>query len=225
MIKNILAYGDSFTAGHGIDTDDAWPTVLGNMLGIPSKNNGVRGGSNKLSIINLLNDFSNIENPSETLVGFSWTSAARTCFYDFGWQNILPNFDDHRDYINDFSRNYYGHVYNDIDALNEIVLQQIFLTAFLKEKNIKYFFINSLKDISPESLSKTAKSEMYIKEHENFLSLLDKEKFLLGYNNSIYSDFCQNLGMVSDDGFHPNTEAHKMIATRAFWFLKDQNIL
>lgn len=225
MIKRIIAYGDSFTAGHGVKETEAWPIVLGKMMGVPVNNRGIRGGSNKLSIVKLLNDFSAIGDPSEVLVAFSWTSASRTCFYNHGWQNVLPNFEDKDVRVNNYAKKYYGHIYNDVDVLSDIVLQQIFLTSFFKERNIKYFFVNSLKDVSPEFLESNSNTQLYLREHKSFLSLLDRERFMLGYNGSIFHDYCQSLDMRADDGYHPSAEAHKMVAARAFWFLFDQKIL
>jgi hypothetical protein len=239
MIDRLITFGDSFTAGYGVGEELAWPSYLGKMLGLSVINHGVPGGSNRLSIIKLLNTISTIECPENVLVGFSWTTAARTCFYNeetAEWKNIIPHWKDKDDSSNKFSNIYYGSVYNDIDALTDLIIQQVYVTSFLKQRNIKFFFINSLRDVNLEYLSylkkqdnknedKIQKLEKFLEQHREMTSLVDKDLFVLEYDQSIKEIFCDALSMYCEDNQHPNAAAHHMTAGRIFWFLHDRKIL
>lgn len=236
MIKKLITYGDSFTAGDGVYKEQAWPSYLGSMLGLEVINRGEPGGSNKLSIIKLMNDLGEVDDPEELLVGFAWTSGSRTCFYNKSWKNVLPNWNDKDNRVNKFSTAYYGAIYTEIDALLELVTQQIFVSTFLKQRKIKFFFINSMRDINIDyvtylrvqdenNVEQIEEHESFLKENKNLINLVDKDLFVLGYNNSIKETFCDALSMYCEDNQHPNAAAHHMTAGRIFWFLHDCKIL
>jgi hypothetical protein len=236
MITKLLTYGDSFTAGDGIDPQYAWPAYLGKMLGLEVDNRGLPGGSNKLSIIKMMNDLGSLTGHGNLLVGFSWTSASRTCFYNTCWKNVLPHWDDKDDRVNVFSQAYYGAVFTEVDALFELISQQIFVSSFLRERKIKFFFINSMRDINidyvvylktkeKQNLEQIKEHESFLNEYKNLINLVDKTKYVLGYDHSIKEDYCDTLNMYCDDGHHPSYDAHNMVAARIFWFLHDNKIL
>lgn len=236
MIKKLITYGDSFTAGHGVYEEQAWPAYLSSMLGLKLLNRGVPGGSNKLSIIKLMNDLGEIDNPEELLIGFAWTSGSRTCFFNTSWKNVLPNWDDKDDSVNVFSTAYYGKIYTEVDALLELVTQQIFVSTFLKQRKIKFFFINSMRDINidyvtylkmqdEKNVKQIKEHGLFLQEYKNLINLVDKESFVLGYDNSIKETYCDALSMYCEDNQHPNAAAHHMTAGRIFWFLHDSKIL
>jgi len=239
MIDRLITFGDSFTAGFGVGEEFSWSSYLGKMLSLSVINHGVPGGSNRLSIIKLLNTISTIDHLENVLIGFSWTTASRICFYNdvsSEWKNVIPHWNDADFVANKFSKIYYDNIYTDIDALTDLVMQQIYVTYLLKQKNIKFFFINSIRDINLEFVShlkeqkikdevKIKKFETFMTQHKNMISLLDKNMFALGYDQSIKEIFCDGLNMYCDDNHHPNAAAHHMTAGRIFWFLHDRKIL
>lgn len=221
MIKKIYAYGDSFTAGDGVKKEDAWPQLLANIMDLEVVNRGVPGGSNKLSVIHLLNDFAAIDNPEETLVLFSWTGIMRTAVYHKGmksWQNILVGHDPQDPDLKALHDAWYGLLYNDYDGQLDFYSQQIFVSSFLESKNVKYAFINSFVE---NYIDKIAFAEQY----NNIIKLLPKDKFVLGYDRSIYDIVCSVLNMRCADDYHPSEEGHAYVAAEFYKFIKDNNIV
>ncbi len=221
MIDKIYAYGDSFTAGDGVASKDAWPAKLSKLLKIPAANKGIPGGSNKLSVINLLNDFADIENPESTLVVFSWTGISRTAVYfpeKKQWENILLGHDPYEEYLKNKKDMWYEHIYNDYDGLMEYYMQQIFVASFLESRNVKYAFINSFLE---SYLDKTPFEEQY----KNLVKLLPIDKFVLGYDKSIYDIYCVGKGMKCSDDYHPSEKAHAAIAKKIKLFFNKSNVL
>jgi lysophospholipase L1-like esterase len=219
MIDKIYAYGDSFTSGDGVASEDAWPAKLGKSMKLPVVNKGIPGGSNKLSIINLLNDFADIENPEQVLVLFSWTGLSRTAIYhpEFKkWENVLLGYEPEDPYLKKKKDHWYEHVYNDYEGLMEYYTQQIFVASFLEAKKIPYAFINSfLEEINKEPFEE---------QYKNMVKLLPTNKFVLGYNTSVYEVYCVNKGMKCSDGYHPNEKAHSALAKKVKTFLKNIQI-
>lgn len=221
MIKTIYAYGDSFVAGDGVNPDEAWPVVLANRFNLKVKNNGVPGGSNKLSIITLLNDFADIEKPKEAFVIFSWTGIMRTAFYHKGlstWRNVLVGHDPKDEELKKLNDLWFGQIYNDYDGQWEFYSQQVFVSSFLESRKIKYIFINSFVE---EYIDKDA----FRKQYKNLIKLLPKEKFILGYDSSIYDIFCKKLKMICQDGYHPSVLGHEKIADIAEIYLKENKLI
>lgn len=217
MIDKIYAYGDSFVAGDGVGLKDAWPAKLGKSMKTPVINRGIPGGSNKLSIINLLNDFSEIENPKNALVIFSWTGISRTAFYfpeKKQWENILLGHEPYEDYLKKMKNVWYEHVYNDYEGLMEYYMQQIFVASFLESRNVQYAFINSF-------LENYIDKEPFENQYKNMIKLLPTTKFILGHDQSIYDVYCVGKNMKCDDGYHPSKKAHADLAKKIKLFLKD----
>jgi lysophospholipase L1-like esterase len=221
MIDKIYAYGDSFTAGDGVESKDAWPAKLGDMMKTPVINRGIPGGSNKLSVINLLNDFADIERPDKALVVFSWTGISRTAVYfpeKKQWENIMLGHDPWDPYLKKMKANWYEYVYSDYEALMEYYMQQIFVASFLEARKVQYAFINSF-------LEGYVDKEPFKDQYKNMVKLLPTKKFVLGYDKSIYAVYCNDKGMVCADGYHPNEEAHAELAKKIKLFLRDIRLI
>ena len=60
MYSKLYVYGDSFVHGDTISQELTWANKIGKEFGWEVFNRGVAGGSNKLSVINLLNDLSTL---------------------------------------------------------------------------------------------------------------------------------------------------------------------
>lgn len=207
-INEIYTYGDSFTAGDGVATEDAWPAQLGKLFNVPVVNRGVPGGSNKLSIINLLNDFVEIENPENTMVIFSWTGISRTAVYfdeKKRWENILLGHDPYEQFLKEKKRIWFEYVYDDYEGLMEYYSQQIFVSSFLAARKVQYALMNSF-------LENYLVRDSFDEQYKNMVKLLPKDRFILGYDNSIYQLYCVDQGMTCKDGYHPSEEAHLLVA-------------
>lgn len=220
MIDKIYAYGDSFTAGDGVASKDAWPAKLADLMKTPVVNRGIPGGSNKLSIINLLNDFADIENPERALVVFSWTGISRTAVYypeKKQWENILLGHEPYEPYLKKMKDAWYEHVYNDYEGLMEYYMQQVFVASFLESRNVQYAFINSF-------LENYIDKEPFENQYKNMVKLLPTKKFVLGHDKSIYEVYCVGKGMKCSDGYHPSEEAHAELAKKIKLFLRDARL-
>lgn len=221
MIDKIYAYGDSFTAGDGIAQPDAWPAKLGELMNTPVVNRGVPGGSNKLSVINLLNDFTDIENPERTLVVFSWTGISRTAVYfpeKNMWENILLGHEPYEPYLKKMKDVWYEHFFTDYEGLMEYYMQQIFVASFLESRNVRYAFINSF-------LEGYLDKKPFEDQYKNLVKLLPTDKFVLGHDKSIHEVYCVVKGMTCADGYHPNEEAHDLLAKKIKFFLRDMHLI
>ena len=216
-INEIYAYGDSFTAGDGVASSSAWPNKLGKLLKIPVSNRGVPGGSNKLSIINLLNDFADIKNPEQSLVVFSWTGISRTAVYfeeKKTWENILMGHEPYEPFVQEKKKLWFGQVYNDYEGLMEYYSQQIFVSSFLKSRNVPYVFMNSF-------LENYIVKESFDTQYQNMVKLLPVDRFVHGHDKSIYQLYCVDQGMTCKDGYHPSVKAHRLISKDIKAFLEN----
>jgi lysophospholipase L1-like esterase len=218
MINKIASYGCSFIYGDGVEKHEAFPEQLGELLQVPVRNRGVNGSSNKLSLTYLIDDISK-QDYSNTLVVFGWTGIQRTHVWndmDNYWIPILPAWlpDD----INqrELVKFYYGNMYTDFDAFLTFYQQQLLAQSLLKQYNIPYVFVNAFR-------------EEYIFYHDKnlqrIIDMIDKTKFLFGYEQSIRKVVCAEKNMICSDGWHPSTEGHKLVAEECLDFLKKIEIL
>lgn len=218
MIDRIVSYGCSFVYGDGVKKDEAFPEQMGKMLNLPTRNRGVNGASNKLSITYLIDDMSK-EDYSNTLVILGWTGIQRTHVWneiDNYWVPILPAWLPKEINHKELVKFYYGNMYTDFDAFNTFYQQQLLVQSLLKQLNIPYIFVNSFK-------------EEYILYHDDnlqkIIDMIDKSKFLFGYYNSIRKLICEGQKMICSDGWHPSTEGHTLIAEECIKLLKQNNMI
>jgi hypothetical protein len=219
MIEKLIAYGDSFVQGGGLDPNnpilihpDSWPFLLAKKLKITDvTNRGVGGGSNKLSIIKLFEDTKRLVNPENTLIIFVWTGMQRTCVYHEDtkeWQNILIGhqsvFKKHRE-VSDF---YFKLMHSDLDSYLTLMQQRMFVKLYLEYIKVKYFFANSF--IEQPHIYKGTQVDSFI-----------KEKYLFGYTESLHQKVCNEKKMVSYDKFHPNQEGYNYIADIMVDYIKN----
>jgi len=223
MIKKILAYGDSFVQGGGLDPNDtmsihkdSWPFQLAKILNVDDvQNRAVGGGSNKLSINRLLQDTKNIVDSENTLIVFCWTGLQRTCIYHEStdeWQNILVGhrsiYENYRK-ISDF---YYELMYTDTDGLLTLIQQHTFVKLYLEHIKVKYLFANSF----------IGEPHLY---NENQVAPFFREKYLFGYTGSIRDTVCLEKKLLSPDRFHPSFWGHKYVAKTMIEFMKNEGII
>jgi lysophospholipase L1-like esterase len=221
MIDKIYAYGDSFTAGDGVSNNEAWPAKLSELLTVPEVNRGVPGGSNKLSIINLLDDFIKIKSPEKTFVVFSWTGISRTAVYfeeKERWENILLGHEPYDPFLKKKKEEWYAYVYDDFEGLMDYYSQQIFVSSFLTARNVPFVFVNSF-------LEHYLVREKFDKKYSNIVKLLPADKYVLGYDNSIYQSYCVDKKMTCSDGYHPSAEAHRELAIEIKTFAEKLKII
>lgn len=222
MIEKLIAYGDSFVQGGGLDPNnpmlihsDSWPFLLAKKLKITDvTNRGVGGGSNKLSIVKLFEDTKNLANPENTLIIFVWTGMQRTCVYhetENIWQNILVGhrslIEKHRK-VSDF---YYEYMYSEHDSYATLLQQHVFVKLYLEYSKVNYFFANSF--ISNPHLYK-----------EDQIDLFFREKYLFGYTGSLHQKACYENKMISMDKFHPNAEGYNYIADEMFYYINNNMV-
>lgn len=224
MINKLIAYGDSFVMGGGLRNDNivyenSWPQLLGKKLGIDAINRGVGGGSNKLSINNLLEDIESIK-CKDVLVIFSWTGAQRTAIFDEDqrtWYNYLPGHVPPDKNVQKKFKFYFESMYTDTDAALTLYTQQIFLSSFLNSLKVPYFFINSFNDMN--------QFFHYRSVWPHIFDMIDKSKYMLGYDNSIYNRICKILGKTCQDKFHPNEEGHDILASMMVNYINENNLI
>lgn len=209
FVNKILAYGCSFTYGDSVGIEHAWPKHLGDLFNVPVTNRGLSGGSNKLAMNRLFEDITQTEY-AHTLVVFSWTGIQRTTFYDDEYNQWIPLLVGHEPpdpKLANKSKLYFKYLYTDYDAMYTYYTQQLSVQAFLEARNIEYLFINAFK-------------EDYIFYDDNSLgamrSSINKEKFVYGYENTIYNQICIKDKLIAIDGFHPSEEGHQAVAKEIY---------
>lgn len=224
MIKKIVAYGDSFVQGGGLNPDDAmaihpdsWPFQLGKKLGVPVSNRGKGGGSNKLSIIKLMEDADRGLLTKDTLVVFAWTGIQRTTYYDQNnneWNDLLIGHTHQTPSRMLIHKLYYERMYSDYDAILQLFQQQMFVDFYLKWLGVKHFFVNSFSEFSYLPIAACP-----VKLADDF-----KENYLLGYSNSLLDEIVRTRGLVCSDTYHPSIEGHALIAALMEDYIKDRGL-
>jgi len=224
MISEIYAYGCSFVYGDGVKKEDAWPQLLGNKFNVPVFNRGERGGSNKFSLIRFFEDLKKFT--PDTFIIFSWTGFTRTMFYSRkfnNWNMYLPghvplNEDNTISEDGENMKYFYANIYSDYDSLTTLYQQQLLLQNFLENNKLNYAFMNAVDDNlllryrfwENDSLTK------------NLHSGIKKEKYFLGYNNSLNKIVCKDMKLIAPDGYHPSEGGHKWIADNLYNFINAQ---
>jgi lysophospholipase L1-like esterase len=232
MVKKLIAYGDSFVMGGGILPNnttypDSWPQLLGKKLGIEAINRGVGGGSNKRSINNLLEDIEIIKQEN-VLVIFSWTSPQRTVFFDEkyqSWQNYLVGHEHPDYYIQKKYKFYFELLYSDTDAILTLYNQQLFLSSFLDSIKVPHFFINSFNELQHNNKLFLNFVKNYRLKWPHIFDMIDKNKYMLGYDDSIHNSICKNLGKTCSDHFHLSEEGHEILASMMVDYINKNNFI
>lgn len=213
MFTKLYIYGDSFVHGDTLNQELTWANRLAQETNLNIFNRGVAGGSNKLSVIKLLNDLCELETLDDMLIIFSWTSIHRSCVYieeKNNWYNILVNYQNKNKLLKDIETSYFKYMHTNFDALYNFYSQKILVQSFLKQLNVPYLFVNSFLDKHEiiDELTEPFKMEKFV----------EKEKYLLGYDNSVYDEVCIKYGLIGEDGFHPSEEGHYL----AMQLIKDE---
>lgn len=218
-IKKLYVYGDSFVHGDGLDQNFVWPNLLAIKLGANVENRGAAGGSNKLSLHRLFRDLADLKKFSKsTLIIFAWTSIHRSCYWDTidnEWYNFLVNFRN-KNHIKKITEEvYYNYIHSDFDAVQTQIIQAITVQSFLALNDIKYFFINSFRDEEDGS-------RLMFDELKPMEQLILKDKYLLGYENSIRKEVCIKKALLGKDKFHPCTQGHNLASDLILQDLKSK---
>lgn len=219
-IRKIVAYGCSFTQGAGIDRENpldihpkSWPFLVSKNLGTEQVINRAQGGgSNKFSMIRLFTDIIS-EDLSDTLIIFSWTSIFRTVYFDstkHNWETIMINSNLSDKKLKNAYDHYYSTIFTEYEATYDLIQQQLFLQAFLKERNIEHVFVNGIRD--------NQDLDPFLFKLE---SIIDKNNYALGYYDSISNEVSRNNFRCYDQ-YHPTEEGYVHIANLITQFIKEK---
>lgn len=138
-MRRLVTFGDSFTYGHWLDTNDkypsdrAWPAMLGSMLGCTVLNKSVPGYSNIQILRDILN-FNDFQPDDIVIVG--WTYALRDYIFRknlLGMDTSIQVSPWHKD--KKFITKWID-VHNDYDLSIRTGLYMHHAECFLKTKNI-----------------------------------------------------------------------------------------
>jgi len=220
MIKNILAFGCSFTFGDGIDHKDSWPYVLGKKLGVPALNYGRSGGSNKL----IASEFFRIIDPKEhqdSLVVIAWTSYIRSSLWDETekvWEPVIVQQFTRKEKFKQAVDYYYANMFTPYDSFFTMFTIKMSVEAYLKQHGIRYVFLNALHD-----------EWDYQKVVDNILHKMretgDKERYMDFYS-SIYELICNDRQQfICSDNYHPSEAGHELVAGKLADFINKNKLL
>ena len=228
-ITKLFAFGDSFVMGSGLEANPnnvsylSWPFILGEKLKVEYTGNyGIAGGSNKRTVYKFFLTLPDILkcDPTQTLVIFSWTGIARTCLYDDkvgDYFNMLPEFHDKKNDRIKIKEFYYAYVHREVDAVMNFYVQMNTIATYLNHLNVKWFFVRSFNEIHD-----IVRSPRFPKA---FHSLVPKDKFFLGWDNSIQEQICRNEGLICPDQYHPSESGHARIAELMTYYMKKEKML
>ena len=223
----LVTFGCSFTYGHGLSdciaedgsngptaSEQAWPSMLGKLTGMKVDNASEPGSSN-LMITKAIVDYSKYT--KDTVVVVMWSNNDRETIYnDHARQKLhmLPGFlDDHMPRTfwfnkdkNNFKKKvitYYEDYHEDWNATLNQMIRMNFVYAFLKNKGIKSFHVQS-------------------KQHAIDSYYFDK----FSLNNLNFKYFNYKTDFFIDDALdvpnpHPGPNSHKLMAVNIRdWFFK-----
>ena len=154
IIKRLIAFGCSFTTGHGLSdihvpedlTEEftdvsqfSWANVLADMCDVPRVIKAYPGSSNK----RMAHDALTFDYQAGDHVFILWTSTARTCVLESSEKArmMMPNIVEYASYYTKF--------YEDYDCIFMDTLYKKAVTQYLKERGIKYTFSYFSKDDNP----------------------------------------------------------------------------
>jgi hypothetical protein len=199
MIKNILAIGDSFTAGAELinPNRDSWPFLLAKKNNWQVVNQGKGGGSNDRIVRITLEEMQN----EYDLVIIAWTSYDR---FEVNNIDISIYTSENRPLLDEWkwTKDYYKYGYDAYYSFTRYLRQIILLQSYFKQCNQKYLFCNAMDT-----------PELYLKQDYNtpkyLLDQIDKNYFI-GWPN-------EHMGVWQGDcpkgpGGHPLELGHQRIA-------------
>lgn len=221
MIKDILAFGCSFTFGDGVDHLESWPFKLGKRLGVPACNYGKSGCSNKF----IASEVFRLVDPDlskNSLVVVAWTSYIRSSLWDEkerAWDPILLENTSWKPKVKKACEFYFKEMFTDYDAHFTTIALKMSVEAYLKRHGIRYVFLNSIHEEyhylnvvdqtlhnMRESLDKTHYMDLYNSVYE--LLRTDREQYI-----------------CTTDNYHPSIAGHELVANNLVDFIKRNRIL
>ena len=233
MIKNILAFGDSFTYGEELSNreEDSWPSVLAKKLNATVVNYAEPGGSNDKIVRRLIRALSN--NKPADLVVIGWSSPGRTEYCDTdGVFDIWPGnagrlfFAGNCEYRKDLLRHINYH--HNANFLFEHYLQQIIIVqTLLSSHNINYRMCDIVANdyykqqrdfqygikFSPEE-----RTESII--YETYANKIDKTKFIdFGVGGMAEWAF----GLRKGPAGHFLEDGHRLVADKFYEHIKSSD--
>jgi len=220
MIKEVIAFGCSFTYGDGINHKDSWPFILGKKMGIPVKNYGLSGGSNKL----IANEIFRLIDPVEhkdSLVVVCWTSFLRSSLWDEDervWEPVIVQQFTRKEKFRDAVDYYYANMFTPYDAFFTMFTIKMAVESYLKSNGIRYVFLNALHD-----------EWDYQKVVDNILHRMreshDKRRYMDFYS-SIYELICHDREQfICSDKYHPSEAGHDLVAGKLADFINTNKLL
>ena len=141
MIKNILAIGDSFTAGAELSdpVNHSWPTVLANKLNCEVTNLGLPGGSND-RVFRLAVERTLAREYDIVICG--WTNICRLDLVYQGKEFPVTSASTWHHEKFPWLKEYYAYFHDDEHAYHGWLTKIIALQGYFKYKNQQYLFVN-----------------------------------------------------------------------------------
>lgn len=214
MPKRLIAFGCSFTYGHGLEdcfippdragqfpSAYAWPVLLSRRLFRFCVNKSYPGNSNKAIWWNIVN----FEYEPEDIVVVLWSLPTRDCVIEQdsthprSLRSLFPLYDHHTN-----GKHYRKWLFNDnafseLDFKIESHLSISHADAYLKSKNIKvYHLLHRKENYDPFPKWQTTKFE----------------------TREFYGETWSDLGL---DGNHPGPKSHKQLADDLYKIIQGEN--
>ena len=222
----LVTFGCSFTYGHGLSdciaadgsngptaSEQAWPSLLGKLTGM-KVDNASKPGSGNLMITKAIVDYSKYT--KNTVVVIMWSNNDRETIYDNEGKekiHMLPGFlsDDmpegfwknKKQSLKNHVETYYENYHEDWNATLNQTIRMNYAHAFLKNKGIKSFHVQSMQHSTDEHYFK---------------------KFKL--NNLNFKYFNYKTQFFIDEALdkpkpHPGPKSHQLMAVNIRdWFFK-----
>lgn len=216
MYKRLVVFGDSNTFGHGLDdcwnphdngpgprpSRHAWPSVLAKRLGIDCVNRSKPGASGKEMVYHFM-EYTDALRLGD-LVIFLWPHFSRSCLMHPTKQYVhaawIPT--QIRATINDkTNKAYYKHVYNEYDAVFNLLMYSTLVKNICDNKNImniqfSMYPKSELVDLTP-AIDPGIKRSL-----QNILAQPDCQRLIRMDNQT------------ANDGCHPSKGWHEIIARK-----------
>lgn len=210
ILNRLIASGCSFTAGYGLEdpATQAWPAVLGKLLGCKVVNLAEPGAGNTY-ILNKVVDFKAANTVTDDLVILGWSHWGR---YDFcqPWGNIVHlahNSRMHKDFRKQLFDLFYNETYLYKKYLNTILLAQAWLSK------TPYLMFDALSGMHAGEYMADATNRALAKQ-------IDRSRFV-GFGVKNMDNLTDTDQRLSDG--HPNAVAHEQMAHVLYWELINRN--